>query len=337
MAEARERTTPKFAHKLSGQENYAAWKLTLRRYLRQYDLGKSEYTIWDVVDGTLKQPAAAADTISDDDKGKSAEPRISITKREWEKANDFALLVMTNNCENEPYTKIELEELAHSAFNILKNNYEGKTVTHIGVVLANVIKHVYDDRTASIDEHITEFEKRWSFMRATVSNSAFPDNLLDFAKHLKGLSETEAAKSEFLLLSLPPFYNSTVENLRTNATYSYGDIVNQLKLYIPARQRGNRGGNKGKKDEGPSSEPVILKAEQRKRDFAKQCDYCKSKGWRGIGHTENECYTKKRETNETKQETKKVEKDKCETSDSEAVVYQNTVQSADIHSTTNTS
>jgi hypothetical protein len=69
---------------------------------------------------------------------------------------------------------------------------------------------------------------------------------------LKGLSETEAAKTEFLLLSLPPFYSATVENLRTNTGYSYGNIANQLKLYIPARLRGNKRGKK--KEDGNSSD-----------------------------------------------------------------------------------
>jgi hypothetical protein len=40
--------------------------------------------------------------------------------------------------------------------------------------------------------------------------------------------------------------------------------------------------------------PIVLKRDK-KKDTSKQCDYCKEKGWRGIGHTESECFTKKRE------------------------------------------
>jgi hypothetical protein len=135
-------------------------------------------------------------------------------------------------------------------------------------------------------------------VRTLFHESDFPDKAKEFGKHLKALSETEAAKTEFLLLSLPPFCNATVENMRTNAGYSYGDIVNQLKIYIAARQRENKGGKK--KEGGNSSEPMILKTERNERDKTEQCNYCEGKGWRGIGHTDEEYPTKKRETAEKK-------------------------------------
>jgi hypothetical protein len=125
-----------------------------------------------------------------------------------------------------------------------------------------------------------------------LGSSDFSDKAKEFRKHLKGLSETEATKIEFLLLSLSLFYSVTVENLQTNAGYSYG-IVNQLKLYIPARQRGNKGGKK--KENRNSSKSTILKTERNKQDKPKLCNYFKSKGWRGIWHTDEECFTKKRE------------------------------------------
>jgi len=50
---------------------------------------------------------------------------------------------------------------------------------------------------------------------------------------------------------------------------------------------------------------VVLKTEKKKLDTSKTCKYCIDfKGWKGIGHTESECYTKKREA---AKETKKVE------------------------------
>jgi hypothetical protein len=112
-------------------------------------------------------------------------------------------------------------------------------------------------------------------MKATLSNSDFSDKAKEFGKQLKGLSETEAAKTEFFLLSLPLFYSATVENLRMNVGYSYGDIINQLKLYILARQRRNKG--RKKKEDSNSSESTILKTECNKRDKTIQCNYCKGK------------------------------------------------------------
>jgi transposase InsO family protein len=305
----KDRTPPKLAHKLIGQHNFAAWALAIQQCLDNYDLGTTDYTIWDVVEGTVPIPEK-----TEDSKGKATYDIIS--NREWRKANNFALLVMKKNCEDEPLAKFELEKNASDAYIVLKSHYEGKTVTDIGAVLANVIKYTYDDRAMTIEEHITEYERRWNFMKATLSNSDFPDKAKEFGKHLKGLSETEAAKTEFLLLSLPSFYSATVENLRTNAGYSYGNIINQLKLYIPARQRGNKGGKK--KEDGNSSESTILKTGRNERDKTKQCNYCKGKGWRGIGHTDEECFTKKREMASEK-EIKKANNSDDE--NSEAYIY----------------
>jgi hypothetical protein len=166
---------------------------------------------------------------------------------------------MKKNCEAEPLVKFGLEKNASDAYIVLESHYEEKTVIDIRAVLANVIKYTYDDRATIIEEYITEYERRWNFMKVILSNSDFSDKAKEFGKHLKGLSETEAAKTKFLLLSFPPFYSATVKNLQTNAGYSYSNIINQLKLYIPARERGNKGGEMN--EDGNSSESTILKTE----------------------------------------------------------------------------
>jgi hypothetical protein len=71
-----------------------------------------------------------------------------------------------------------------------------------------------------------EYERYWNVMNVTLSNSNFPDKAKEFGKHLKGLSKTEAAKTKFLLLSHLRCYRGTVENLRINTGYSYGNIIN---------------------------------------------------------------------------------------------------------------
>jgi hypothetical protein len=197
--------------------------LTIQQCLDNYDLGTTDYTIWDVVKGTV--PILEK---TDDSKGKATHDIIS--NRKWRKANNFALLVMKMNCEDEPLAKFELEKNARDANIVLESHYEGKTVTDIRAVLANIIKYISDDRATIIEEHITEYESLWNFMKVRFRNSDFPDKAIEFGKYLKGLSKTEAAKTVFLLLSLPQFYSATVENLLTNAGYLYGDIINQLKL-----------------------------------------------------------------------------------------------------------
>jgi hypothetical protein len=122
---------------------------------------------------------------------------------------------MKKNCDEEPLTKFELARKSYDAYRVLKSHDEGKTVTDLGAVLANVIRTIYDDRKNTIDEHISEYEKKWGFMHSTLNSAEFPKHLSTLGRHLKGISESNIAKAEFLLLTLPPYYNTLVENLRT--------------------------------------------------------------------------------------------------------------------------
>jgi len=45
---------------------------------------------------------------------------------------------------------------------------------------------------------------------------------------------------------------------------------------------------------------VVLKIKEKKADNGKRCDYCISKGWKGLNYTEEECFTKKREKSKNK-------------------------------------
>jgi hypothetical protein len=90
----KDRAPPKLAHKLIGQHNFAAWALTMQQCLDNYDLGTTDYTIWDVAEGTVPIPEKPEDS-----KGKATTYDI-ISNREWRKANNFALLVMKKNCED---------------------------------------------------------------------------------------------------------------------------------------------------------------------------------------------------------------------------------------------
>ena len=67
---------------------------------------------------------------------------------------------MKCNCEPEVVDIIGLSRSANDAYNEFKAKYEGKTVTDLGAILANVVRLMYDDRNNTIEEHITEFDKR---------------------------------------------------------------------------------------------------------------------------------------------------------------------------------
>jgi hypothetical protein len=88
------------------------------------------------------------------------------------------------------------------------------------------------------------------------------------------------------------FYANTIENIRAK-DYGYDDVACKLKEYIPMRQKSKKGTMKND-TEGSADNPIVLKTDK-KKDTSKQYDYCKEKGWRGIGHIESECFAKKRE------------------------------------------
>ena len=86
-----------------------------------------------------------------------------------EGTNRFALLTIEKNGETEPLSKIELCDNSHDAYLALKNQYEGKTVTDLETVVQRVFNFPFDDRYTTIEDHITEFDTRWAFMRSTVN------------------------------------------------------------------------------------------------------------------------------------------------------------------------
>ena len=58
---------------------------------------------------------------------------------------------------------------------------------------------------------------------------------------------------------------------------------------------------------------MVLKGKELKSDNGKRCYYCIGKEWKGLNHTESECFTKKRE----KKKPKKTKVEEEENSDAE--------------------
>lgn len=218
---------------------------------------------------------------------------------------------------------IGLARSAHEAYKELKEKYEGKTVTDLVAIIANVIRLVFDDRKETIEDHVGEFEKRWGFMRATLS-AGFTDKTTEFGKALQKLAWSDQANAEFLLISLPPIYSNLVENLRAKEGYNYGDVSRQIKLYVPGRLRQG-----ARKNEGSQENPVVLKAEK-KKDNGKRRQYCIGKGWKGLNHEESECYTKKRE-DKKKGKTNKTKAEKAESDGEEGSICHITIKRAGSH------
>jgi len=123
----------------------------------------------------------------------------------------------------------------------------------------------------------------------------FLDKVKEFEGALTPQSKSDQARPNSI--SLPPLYNNLVENLGSKEGYTYGDISRQVRLYVPARQERSE----KRRDKRRASS---AKADSKKKvDTSKTCKYCIDvKGWKGIGHTESEYFTKKREAKKVEAE-----------------------------------
>ena len=277
------RTIPKMGKKLDGQ-NFTAWAKSLKMLIFLYPVHcLYKYNVWHIICGDLLY-------------NQEEFVDIQLDEDDWFEANYFALLTMKRNCEDEPLGLIELCEYAFEAYEILQTHYENRMVSDLGVIISGVTKSSYF-KNITIEAHIQDFEQKWKKM-ATIGN--VDEENQEFAEHIQGIGRLEGAKKEFLLMTFPTQflrYAQLKQNLRPQRGYSYGDLVANLKIYVPQigwKKKSQQGAWIGSK-----TDPLVLRTETGTRgsiDTSKICKYCIDvKGWRGIGHTERDCRTKKRE------------------------------------------
>jgi hypothetical protein len=258
------RSIPKLGIKLNGQENFAEWTLSLEMFLSMHTVGNG-YTIWDIVNGTYPYPEEKISI-------KEKEAESSVTKgsprdkiREWTQANFFAILTMRKNCQEAALSKFGMKRTAKEVWDTLKSLYEGKTATDYGTLLCSISKLIYNDRESTIEDHISEYERRWNYFSSILATSELRKDDDGFGIALQQLTRSNQAKAEFLLLTIPPFYSTTVENIRSKEGYNYGDVARNLMLYIPARQTGRA----SKAVAGSANNPIILATNTKNRDNGK--------------------------------------------------------------------
>lgn len=229
---------PKTQPKLAGQHNDAEWISMTETALTMYDIEGG--TIWDIVAGMLGSPIKAEASSKAGSAGKKP---ATLSEAERRKVNYFAILTMKkelwscNQCENRNYQE--------RAPGIQKP--QGKLWGEDSYRLRGPIGNLCQTRL------------RWpiQFIKK------------NFGKALREIIKDDEAKAEFLLLTLPPFYNTLVENLQTNATYTYGNIVRQLILYVSGWQKKRRTRN-----DGTQENPVVLKTNRKsQKDNGKRRDY----------------------------------------------------------------
>jgi hypothetical protein len=129
--------------------------------------------------------------------------------------------------------KIEIIITAKEAFDELKLAYKTKTTIKYYALLSS-LSIIYNDIKPTIQEYILEYEKALNIYASDISRidlRATQDH--GFRQGLRHISIGNKAKVKYLLISLPPFYTNTLENIHTKE-YKYDDIVHKLKDYFVA-------------------------------------------------------------------------------------------------------
>jgi hypothetical protein len=237
-------TVPNMSNKLKDNHNYPEWAAEAEMYL-------SVMQLKDIVTNTIPCPS---DNIGN---------TIETSQQKWDQASMKAKLLLVNNCEDGPRSRIIMSATASEAWNILRAAYEGRTRTSLYYLHQSVSNLRFDDRNMTIDKHLTEFEKRWSRLTATTQSAT--DTTIA-AGILRLLSQYEEMKIIFLLGTLPPFYNIIIDNITTKGIVTYNDTTIRLRELSTQRQRG-----KFNNIESPTITPAAFTAQSKD----KICNYCK--------------------------------------------------------------
>jgi hypothetical protein len=100
------------------------------------------------------------------------EANIANSTSEWENADDLAVALLEHNTEG-PARDIVLDApSAWEAWENLRGQYEGKNRVNLYALYNDINTLKFDDRATMIDEHIVEFNNRWSRLAATVGGDA---------------------------------------------------------------------------------------------------------------------------------------------------------------------
>ena len=190
ITENQHKNIPKLKHKLAKASDFAGWTKALKMCLYEYDLHPDyDYSYWDLIQGEFT-------------KYRPAMFNFGISERLWNKATNFTMLVLRNNCEESPHQLIQLCDTAAEAYNRLKIQYENKMVADLGVVLTAITKMEYKD-SIPIEPYINNCEDKWENMIVTAGGT-LKESHKEFGQLLLGLGETKWQKrSSYSLLSQP--------------------------------------------------------------------------------------------------------------------------------------
>ena len=182
---------------------------------------------------------------------------------------------------------------APAAWSKLEEKFDRKTPTSLHTLLKTIVTLRCSNKR-DIATHIEKYDELWqrlvdhtseATIRSSASSAATKDGLEAI---LLPLANSAIAKGAFFLTTLPTSLDNVVDNLTTKESATYNDVCTKLlDLYS---------------DESPGESNTaftttsVSRNDKGKHKEEKICTYCKSKGFRGIGHLVGECRTRKRYT-----------------------------------------
>jgi len=180
-------------------ENYAVWRLEAVIHLDNAD-------VWEVVSGSEPKP--------------TTDPHDNW-KRKNRQARSLLIALVTSEYKN----LIGTHENASEAWKVLENTLDRKSVSST-IYPINQVLYMQKDESKTWNEHIAEFESRW-----TNANSKVATTTTDSKAWIRGFQlvfSDEEFKAHLLLSTLPSTMDNIVDNFRTKETLSYSDVRTRL-------------------------------------------------------------------------------------------------------------
>ena len=261
--------------KLSDGSNYPEWAEMLTVYLALHNLGG-------IIDGTITNPANTPTDTKASEKAPVSDIKRTIANdhQKWQRANSQARAFMIANTTGNARSCILMERDAHTAWEALRAQYEGKTRTNLMALLQGVVNLRFDHKKFTIDEHIGEFETRWARFASTVAGTTDPTTPEGVYALM---TKNDIVKGHMLLGTLSDRYKLLVSNIMSQAeTPPYRSITVQLRDLI----------TDDRDDDTPTLPPTAFTANTTRPE--RVCNYCKGLGFSGRGHLETDCRTKRR-------------------------------------------
>jgi len=256
--------------KLRGATNYHIWRSIATTFL---DI----MGVWDVVTGKTPKPDATDATAE------AAWIRLSQPAKGFILLNiDRGLMPLISTASDAPTAWAKLEE-----------KFDRKTTTSLHSLLKTIVTLRCSNKR-EIAAHIEKYDELWQRLLERTSEATLrsrdadttPKDTLEAV--LLPLASSAIAKGAFFLTSLPTTLDNVVDNLTTKESATYSEVCTRLLDLYPAEQPAETNTafasmSSNRNNRGRSKDEKI-------------CTYCKSKGFRGIGHLVAECRTRKKDT-----------------------------------------